>query len=196
MKRLDERENGRPLLEAGRQGRATVAPAFSHSNWDRLVSEPYFTRWTSLHIAMTSVIVFKRGCIFMCNSFFCFVFFVEIMFANDGASDWFDHLTYAFAFDFKLTVKLLGALAYSQVILIWQTLPSLNALFFTGRFLNVDSVTWGMGGDAKVLISWSCCQWSESIIMCCVIERNNFIMMYFHWLVAEMRPVKGFLLCH
>lgn len=36
---------------------------------DRLVSELYLTLWTSLHIAMTSVIVFKRGCIFMCNSF-------------------------------------------------------------------------------------------------------------------------------
>lgn len=34
---------------------------------------------------MTFVIVFKRGCIFMCNSF------VETMFANDGASDLFHH---------------------------------------------------------------------------------------------------------
>lgn len=87
MKRLDKWENGRLFLEARRRGRTTVAPAVStliirdsdacdRANWstdslncDRLVSELYLTLWTSLHIAMTSVIVFKRGCIFMCNSF-------------------------------------------------------------------------------------------------------------------------------
>lgn len=56
------------------------AEALNHS---RPVSRLDLTLWNSLHIVMTCVIVFKRGCIFMCNSF------VEIMFAMDGASEWF-----------------------------------------------------------------------------------------------------------
>lgn len=92
MKRRDKRGTGRIFLEHGKRGRAP----FFHSRvrscelkyglpQSRLVSELYLTLWTGLHIAMTCVIVFKRGCIFMCNSF------VEIMFAIDGASDWLHH---------------------------------------------------------------------------------------------------------
>lgn len=73
---------------------------------------------------MTFVIVFKRGCIFMCNSF------VETMFANDGASDLFHHFITLGKFTHLLLIwtynENLGALAYVQVFLILQTLPSLD----------------------------------------------------------------------